>query len=171
MEKSQKSHPVSPVLLVDDEEYSLQVYEMHLLREGITNVISCRSGKEALDILASQDVSIIILDLYMPEMSGEEVLSVVANKYPQVPVIITTAIDDVATIVRCTKAGAFDYIVKPIDPTRLITTIRRAFEFRDLRQENVLLKESVFNNTLKHPETFSEIITNNTTMRSIFNLN
>lgn len=168
MEKSHKSHPVSPVLLVDDEEYSLQVYETYLRRQGISNMRNCQSGKEALDVLASRDVSVIILDLHMPQMSGEEVLAIVASQYPAVPVIITTAIDDVETVVRCMKAGAFDYIVKPVDPTRFTTTVRRALEFRDLRQENVLLKESVFETTLKHPEAFSEIVTNNPRMRSIF---
>lgn len=168
MEQSHKSHPVLPILLVDDEEYSLQVYETYLRREGLSNMISCQSGKEAVDILTSQDVSVIILDLHMPQMSGEEVLAVVTGKYPVIPVIITTAIDEVETVVRCMKAGAFDYIVKPVDSTRLTTTVRRALEFRDLRQENVLLKESVFETTLKHPEAFSEIVTNNPTMRSMF---
>ena len=101
-------------------------------------------------------------------MSGEEVLSIVSSKYPEVPVIITTAIDEVETVVRCMKAGAFDYVVKPVHPARLLTTVRRALEFRDLRRENIFLKESVFDTTLKHPEAFSEIITQNPTMRSIF---
>jgi DNA-binding NtrC family response regulator len=168
METFQKSHPIFPILLVDDEIHALEVYEMQLLRERITNLISCQSGKEALNVLSAQEISIIVLDLYMPQMSGEEVLSMVANRYPEVPVIVTTAIDDVDTVVRCMKAGAFDYIVKPVQSARLITTVRRALEFRELRRENILLKESVFEDKLKHPEAFSEMITNNKTMRSIF---
>ena len=111
---------------------------------------------------------IILLDLRMPGMSGEEVLSVVSEKYPEIPVIIITAVNDVETAVRCMKAGAFDYIVKPVDQTRLMTTVKRALEFRELRRENVLLTESFLDKTLKHPEAFSEIITNNEKMLSIF---
>ncbi len=168
MGKTPKPDTHLPVLLVDDEMYSLQIYELQLQSDGITNLISCQSGSEALEILSSQEVSIMILDLHMPEMSGEEVLSVAAGQYPEIPVIITTAVDDVETAVRCMKVGAFDYIIKPIDTTRLITTVRRALEFRELRRENVLLKESVLDNKLKHPEVFSEIITNHPTMLSMF---
>jgi len=168
MKKSQKSHFVLPILLVDDQIYTLEAYEMQLRSEGITDLVSCQSGGEALDILSSHDIAIIVLDLSMPEMSGEEVLNVVVSRYPEVPVIITTAIDDVGTAVRCMQAGAFDYLVKPVRRARLITTIRRALEFRELQRENVLLKERFLDNTLKHPEAFSKIITNNPQMHSTF---
>ncbi len=78
MEKPQKSHPVLPILQVDDDMYTLQVYELQLQKEGITNLRSCRSGKETLEILSAHEVALIVLDLHMPEMSGEEVLAVVA---------------------------------------------------------------------------------------------
>lgn len=164
----QKSYPALPILVVDDEIYSLQVCELQLQSEGLTNLVCCHNGHEALQALASQEFSAIVLDLHMPEISGEEVLKIVAGKYPETPVIITTAIDDVNTAVRCMKAGAFDYIVKPIQKARLVTTAKRAIEFRELRRENVLLKESVLDKTLKYPEAFSAIITNNSTMRSTF---
>lgn len=168
MEKSQKSQPTLPVLLVDDEIRALQGYEMHLLGEGISNFISCQSGRDALNILSSQKVSMILLDLRMPGMSGEEVLSVVSEKYPQIPVIIITAVNDVETAVRCMKAGAFNYIVKPVDQARLITTVKRALEFQELRRENILLTENFLDKRLTHPEAFSEIITNDEKMLSIF---
>ena len=168
MEQAPKLHPVFPIVMVDDEIYALQMYEMYLNREGLTHLRACQNGPEALAALAAHTVSALILDLYMPGMSGEEVLVVAAAKYPEVPVIITTAMDEVATIVRCMKAGAFDYIVKPIDPARLITTVKRALEFGELRRENVLLKASVLDNTLKQPEAFAAIITNHPAMRALF---
>ena len=168
MEKSQQSQTTLPVLLVDDEIHALQGYEVQLLGEGISNFISCQSGRDALNILSSQEVSIILLDLRMPGMSGEEVLAVVSEKYPQIPVVVITAVNEVETAVRCMKAGAFDYIVKPVDQTRLITTVKRALEFRELRRENILLTEGMLDKKLKHSEAFSEIITNNENMFSIF---
>ena len=163
-----KSYPILPLLVVDDEIYSLQVCELQLQSEGLSNLVCCHSGREALQALESQEFSAVVLDLHMPEISGEEVLSIMAGEYPETPVIITTAIDDVDTAVRCMKAGAFDYIVKPIQKARLVTTAKRAIEFRELRRENVLLKESVLDKTLKFPTAFSDIITNNATMRSTF---
>ena len=157
-----------PVLLVDDEVHALQSYEMQLLGDGISNIISCQSAREALALLSHQKVSIILLDLRMPEISGEEVLSIVSKKYPQVPIIIITAIDDVDTAVRCMRAGAYDYIIKPVDQTRLATTVKRALEFRDLRLENDLLKQSVLYKKLNYPEAFADIITNNEKMHAIF---
>ena len=168
METVPKLYPTLPILLVDDDFYSLQVCELQLKGKGISHLLSCQSGHEAIEILDSQQVSLIILDLHMPEMSGEEVLAIASRKYPEIPVIITTAIDEVGTVVRCMKAGAFDYIVKPIDATRLVTTVTRAIEFQELRQENVLLKERFLDTNLKHPEVFTDIITQNPHIYSIF---
>jgi DNA-binding NtrC family response regulator len=168
MEKTQQLHPLLPILLVDDDMHALKLYELQLQIKNITNVMICRNGKEALEILSAHEISVIVLDLRMPGMSGEEVLSFLSGRYPEIPVIISTANDDVETAVRCMQIGAFDYVVKPLDPSRLITTIKRALEFWELRRENVLLKEHVLDNTLKHFDAFSEIITNNVQMHSIF---
>lgn len=168
METSQQSRTTLPVLLVDDEIHALQGYEIHLLGEGISNFISCQSGKEALEIVSSQEVSMMLLDLRMPGISGEEVLAAVSEKYPHIPVVVITAVNEVETAVRCMKAGAFDYIVKPVDQTRLITTVKRALEFRELRYENVLLTEGMLDKRLRHSEAFSDIITSNEKMYSIF---
>lgn len=168
METNVKVYPTLPILVVDDDLYSLQVCELQLKGRGITNILCCQSGKEALTVLVSQRIALMILDLHMPEMSGEDVLAVVSRQYPEIPVIITTAIDEVRTVVRCMKAGAFDYIVKPVEATRLVTTVTRAIEFQELRQENARLKERFLDTNLKHPELFAPIITQNPHMFSIF---
>ncbi len=168
MKTSPKVYPALPVVIIDDDPYSLQVCQLHLQRRGITNLICCQKGEEALDVLASQQVSLIILDLHMPDMSGEEVLETVSKTYPGLPVIISTAVDDVDTAVRCIKAGAVDYVIKPISPDRIVAIVQRTFEFQELRQETALLKERVLDNTLKHPEAFTDIVTNNPQMLAIF---
>ncbi|PIE31296.1 two-component system response regulator [candidate division KSB3 bacterium] len=160
--------PPFPILLVDDEIHALQGYKIHLLGEGIRNVLCCQHGQKAVDILASQDVSVMLLDLRMPGLSGEEVLDIASERHPHIPVIVLTAVNDVETAVRCMKAGAFDYLTKPIAQTRLITTIKRALEFRELRRENTLLKQHVLDGELKHPDAFFDMITQNEQMRSLF---
>ncbi len=157
-----------PVLVVDDEVYALKGYELQLIGEGIENIICCQSGKEALNILSGQRVSLVLLDLRMPGISGEDLLTSVAARYPEIPVVVITGIDDVDTAVRCIKAGAFDYIVKPVEQTRLITIVNKALEFHELRCENILLKENLLGGNLQHPEAFAAIITNNDKMQAIF---
>ena len=168
MSGSIKNSAALPVLVVDDEAYALKGYELQLLGEGIENIICCQSGEEAQDILASQRVSLVLLDLRMPGISGEDLLSRVVARYPEIPVVVITGIDDAATAVRCMKAGAFDYIVKPVEQTRLITIVGKALEFNELRCENILLKESILGGNLQHPETFAAIITKNGKMQAIF---
>ena len=156
------------ILLVDDEIHALQSYEMQLLGEGLTNCVCCVNGKQALEVLHAQPVALMLLDLRMPEMSGEEVLAFAAHQYPHVPILIISAIDDIDTAVRCMKAGAFNYLLKPLEQTRLMTEVKRALEFRELRQENEALKASVLERRVRQPEAFSHIITNNEQMRALF---
>ena len=162
------AYPVFPVLVVDDDPYSLQICEMQLRRKGISHVRTFQDGTSFLLFLSTHDAAAVVLDLNMPEISGEEVLASVIRDYPTIPVIISTAVDDVETAVRCMKAGAFDYVVKPVSQDRLITTVTRAIEFQELRRENASLKERVLDNQIKHPEAFAEIITNNPQMHAIF---
>ncbi len=168
MKNETASYPPLPILLVDDEVHALRGYEMLLLAEGMANVFACKSGPEALRYLSQCEVNCILLDLVMPGMSGEELLSMVTRDYPEVPVIVITATNDVETAVRCMKAGAFDYILKPVDRTKLVTAVNRTLDFRELRFENALLRQRVLDKALEHPEAFAGIITQNEKMKSIF---
>ena len=161
--------PASPaVLLVDDEIHALQSYEMQLLGEGIGDCICCLNGAQALEVLEAQEVGLILLDLRMPGMSGEDVLELVNRQYPHIPVLVISALDDVETAVRCIRLGAFNYIVKPVEPTRLMTEVKRGLEVWELRRENVLLRESVLNRRVRHPEAFAELLTASENMHAIF---
>jgi DNA-binding NtrC family response regulator len=104
----------------------------------------------------------------MPHVSGEELLPVINADFPEIPVIIITGANDVETAVKCMKHGAFDYMVKPVEKSRLIGGVKRAIELRELQRENRLLKEHVLSDKLEHPEAFKEIITGSASMRSIF---
>jgi DNA-binding NtrC family response regulator len=95
-------------------------------------------------------------------------LSLVTKDFPEVPVIIITGSNDVETAVACMKSGAFDYMVKPVEKSRLISGVKRAIELRELQRENRLLKARVLSGEMEHPEAFSEIITDSEVMRSIF---
>jgi DNA-binding NtrC family response regulator len=119
-------------------------------------------------IFSEQEIEVMLLDLSMPFVSGEELLSMVTKDFPEVPVIVVTGSNDVETAVRCMKSGAFDYMVKPVEKSRLISGVRRAIEIRELQRENKWLRAHVLSDRLEHPEVFSEIITNSLPMKSIF---
>jgi DNA-binding NtrC family response regulator len=163
-----KPYPALPIILVDDELQALKAYETALQYHGMNHLILCQDGLEIFPLLAEQGAEVIFLDLLMPNISGEELLEQVARDYPQVPVIVVTGVDDVETAVRCMKSGAFDYVVKPIDRERLVTTVSRAIAFRELERENKSLRRTLFSQKIRHPEAFSKIVTQDEAMRSVF---
>lgn len=160
--------PDKPVLLVDDEVQFLLSAEFALNSSGITNTLTCSDSREVMSMLAEKPVSIIALDMTMPHIKGWELLPKIVAEYPEIPVIIVTAINEVDMAVESMRNGAFDYLVKPVDDTRLITTLKRAIELKSVREENRLLKQYFLTDKLEYPEAFSDIITANPKMRNIF---
>lgn len=160
--------PTLPVLLVDDEEQFLLSMSFTLTAEGINHVVQCQDSREVMTLLSKQDFSVTLLDMSMPHISGRDLLSLIVRDYPDIPVIIVTALNEVETAVECMKSGALDYLVKPVDDVRLLACIRRAINLSEVRHENKLLKDYLLTDKLEHAEVFSQIFTQNRTMRSIF---
>ena len=165
---SPTTFPALPVLLVDDEAQFLFSASLSLNSEGIDNVIQCQDSRDVISILSDGDFSAVVLDMLMPYLSGWDLLPTIMKDFPDLPVIIITAVNEVKTAVDCMKEGTFDYLVKPVDKVRLVTTVRRAIEVRELRDENTRLKDYLLSDKLDQPDAFSDIITQNPVMRSIF---
>jgi two-component system response regulator HydG len=163
-----ESFPEKPVLIVDDEEDVLSSYKMALQFEGISNLILCQDSKMSFDILAQNEISVAIVDLFMPEIKGQDILKHIKEKYPHIPVIVVTGSNSVDTAVDCMKEGAADYMVKPVENSRLISSLRMSLEMNDLQNEVATLKNKVLSNDLVHPEYFSSILTTSDSMHSIF---
>jgi len=157
-----------PVLLVDDEEHILKASRLLLQSNGFSEILTRSDAREVLPLLEVQPVSVIVLDLHMPHLSGVELLPKLANEFPQIPVILVTANDEVGTIVECMKMGAFDYIVKPVEATRLVASVRKAMDHNDLSYEVASLKQSLLTGDLRNPAVFSPIATGNKKMRALF---
>ncbi len=162
------TYPALPVLVVDDEEQFRLSLMMTLSSNGINNVIECGDSRAVLGMLQETPCEMALLDLAMPGLSGSKLLPEIVKEYPHLPVIILTAINEVYSAVECMKCGAFDYLVKPVDESRLVTTVRRAAELRQMQDENSRLKEYLLSNTLKNAEAFASTVTQNASMRSIF---
>jgi DNA-binding NtrC family response regulator len=165
---SESAYPHLPIMLVDDEPQALTSLEMTLRSASMNNFICCQDSRDVLPVLARQEIEIMLLDLWMPHLSGEELLRQITADYPDVTVLIITGANDVETAFRCMQEGAFDYIVKPVERSRLISSVRRAIELRELHRENQRLKARLLSGRLSRPEAFSEIVTVSPRMRSIF---
>jgi DNA-binding NtrC family response regulator len=162
------SYPRLPVILVDDELQALDSFELALRSGNVNNLLRCQDSRDVMSMLAEQDVEVMLLDLRMPHLTGEELLPQITRDFPHVPVIVITGADDVETAVKCMRAGAFDYIVKPVERSRLIGSVKTALELRELQRQNQLLRAHVLSDQLTDPEPFAEIITTSKMMRSIF---
>jgi len=161
-------YPALPVMIVDDERNVLLGYDTSLKRYGINNIICYEDSRPVMDYLARSEVELILLDLVMPHLAGEQLLQEINRDYPHVPVIVITGVDEVETAVRCMQHGALDYLVKPIEKERLIGSVKRAIDLRELERENYWLKQGLLKQELEHPEAFDQIITNDEAMRAVF---
>ena len=156
------------ILLVDDEAQILESCRNCLNTSGYQDVVTESDSRTVMALLAREEIAVIVLDLRMPNLSGLELLPLIISQYPQIPVIVATANNDVETVVNCVKEGAFDYLVKPIDVKRLVTSVKKALEMRCLSNELSVLKQYMFTDRLDHPEAFGTIVTGNKAMRAIF---
>lgn len=162
------ARPAASILVVDDEVAALNGVKRALRAHGFQNVHLCSDGREVLSRIAESQVELVLLDLIMPHVRGEEVLGQIAELHPQLPVIVVTAEYEVSTAVRCMKLGASDYLLKPVDGGQLIATVERGLEQSALEYECSRLRERFFGRGLERPETFEEIVTADGEMHRIF---
>ena len=165
----QKLYPPFTVLLVDDEQPWLRSLSLTLEGPGgITNVMQCSDSREVMTVLSQHDIGLVLLDLTMPYVSGEELLEQIVAEYPQIRVIILSGMNQLETAVNCMRAGAFDYFVKTVDEDRLVDGVRRAIRMVELESENLAIRRRFFHDQLDNPEVFAPIVSNNAAMRARF---
>lgn len=160
--------PKLPILIVDDEPEFLFSAEMILKSERITHVETCKDSRKVKALLKEKEFSVLIFDMSMPYVSGFELLQFVNEHFPTIPVIILTALHDVELAVNSMKLGAFEYILKPVQDSVLVGAIRRAIDHTEMRDENSRLKHMLLDGSLKHPEHFESIITQNERFIALF---
>jgi two-component system response regulator HydG len=127
------------VLIVDDERSNLESLERIFAREGF-RVALAASGSEALDAVRRERPSVVVTDLMMPGMSGEELLRAVKAVAPETEVVLMTAYGTVETAVSAMKEGAYDFITKPVKRHAIVKSVRRALEKASLVAENRALR-------------------------------
>ena len=129
---------MNKVLVVDDELNMRLVLGAMLKKEGY-DVASAADGREALEILKSGRIAVVITDLKMPRIDGMELLRRITEHYPEVPVVMITAHGTVATAVEALKKGALDYVTKPFELDELKNVIAKAVKTRNLKDNELYL--------------------------------
>jgi DNA-binding NtrC family response regulator len=121
------------ILIVDDDNL-LQASLNDILSEKYDTLIA-GSGEDALQLIASHDVDLVLLDIRLPGINGIEALSRIRQLNGKAVVIMMTAYEDVKTVISSMKLGAFDYLVKPLDIEELELIIERSLETLKLKRE------------------------------------
>ena len=120
--------PRPAILLLEDDPITQRVL-VAILRHQFA-VTALTDPRHLGQTLAQQRVDVLLLDLGLPHVDGESLLPALAKQHPTLPVIIVSSTDDAGTAMRLVKLGAFDYLVKPVEPKGLISAIERALTFR-----------------------------------------
>ncbi len=131
------------ILIVDDEENIINSMTPILQDEGHV-VFSGKNGEEALSFLKKNEVDLIILDVWLPDADGIELLEKIKKMYPESAAIMISGHGSIDIAVRSTRIGAFDFLEKPPSLDRLVTSVSNALEQVRLRRENIKLKKKSF---------------------------
>ena len=159
----------NPILIVDDEPSYLELMKDFLNQEGYANVITESNPVNVLPLLDRTDIDLILLDIFMPEMNGLELLEKIYAVYPGIPIIVITAVHEVQIALKAIKLGAYEFITKPPDTDRLLLTLRRALDTKLLESERDSLRRSLFEHEPSR-RIFSDIITDSPIMHRVFEL-
>ena len=157
------------ILVVDDEPVFLELMKDLLKGEGYEKVITEKNPKNVINILEKKEIDLILLDVYMPEINGMELLEMIRLSFPQIPVIMLTAVNTVEIALKAIKLGAYEYLTKPPETERLLLTIRRALDQRILELELESLRSSAPISKVKKKD-FSDIISESPKMMKIFEI-
>jgi DNA-binding NtrC family response regulator len=132
--------PSASVLLVDDEAYVRESLQEILARRGF-DVRTAASGAEALEPGRLDGVEVVVSDLKMPGIDGLALVTELREREPDLPVLVLTAHGTVASAVECLRAGAADYLLKPVDAGELVLALERALQHAARRRELAYLRE------------------------------
>jgi putative nucleotidyltransferase with HDIG domain len=133
---SYRPMPNDRILVVDDEETIREIVSS-MLGGAHFQTRQASSGVEALAVLETGDeFDLILSDLMMAEMDGIALLERAKERYPDVPIVMVTAVHDIQVALQALRNGAYDYLLKPFEREQLLATVRRALEHRRLKREN-----------------------------------
>ncbi|MBW2724299.1 MAG: sigma-54-dependent Fis family transcriptional regulator [Deltaproteobacteria bacterium] len=161
-EKPSVNSEIRRVLVVDDDE-AMRDMVIALLEDAGHTACGAEGANKALELLGDGDFDAVISDIRMPGRSGIELLGEIRELRPETPIIMMTAFGSIDSAVEAMQAGAFDYVTKPFKRDAVLMSLERAFEHRNLEQENRRLRKAV-----DRTSSFGDMIGISDGMREIF---
>jgi DNA-binding NtrC family response regulator len=153
------------VLVVDDDRAFLTVFTRVLARAGL-DVVAVSEPFEGLTAASEPDIDVVVSDIQMPNLSGADLLRQIKTKRPAMEIVLMTGSGTVEAAVAAVKAGAYDYLTKPIeDSERVVFTIRKAAELTRFR-----LRTSMLEGMLQAKEQFDDVVGQSRKMTELFQL-
>ena len=149
------------ILIVDDEQMMCEMLEDDLKRHGF-HPTCYRSAEKAIDALKAESFDVLLTDMNLPNMNGIELCERVVANRPDIPVIVITAFGSMETAIAAIRAGAYDFVTKPVDTEFLVLALDRAVKHHGLQEKVKLLDEA-----LKKSHQFDELIGQSPPMRKL----
>ena len=134
---------MSNILIIDDEP-GIRTVLSDIIRDENHNVLTAGDGFEGLSTLKEQSVDLVILDVWLPNMGGIDVLKEIKKEYPNIEVIMISGHANIDIAVKAVKLGAFDFLEKPLSLDKIINLIKNALKLEELKRENTNLRNSMF---------------------------
>jgi DNA-binding NtrC family response regulator len=150
------------LLVVDDEKHIREGLQKALSLDGY-EVEVAQDGKEALEKIDEEEIDLVITDLKMPRLSGEELMKDALSRYPYLPIIILTGHGTIENAVEAMRNGAYDFITKPLNIDKLSLIVKRALENSSLKRQNRELLDQ-----LRKKYSFENIIGKSAPMKKVF---
>ncbi|MCU0592575.1 MAG: sigma-54 dependent transcriptional regulator [Desulfobacterales bacterium] len=139
-----------------------------LVSAGLPEPALMSDSRRVLDVLRSQRVPLVLLDLMMPHMGGMEVMQRIKEEFPEVDCVIVSAMDDVPTAVQAISSGASDYLVKPLNSDKLVALVQSHLERYRFRDELARVGRKKIFEHLKQPDAFAHLIAEDESMALVF---
>ncbi len=152
------------ILIIDDEKNIREGLSASLEMEGYNTVLA-ENGKQGLELFAKGDIDLVITDLRMPEVTGEQVMQKILSENPGVPVIVLTGHGSIDSAVDAMRLGAYDFLTKPLNLDRLTLIVKRALQGRELSLQHRHLQEE-----LNGKKVFESIIGKSAHMQKVFDM-
>lgn len=166
---NQQTYPGFGILLVDDEPAWLKSLSLTLRScAGLTNLTTCDDSRQVMGLLAGGEIGLVLLDLTMPHLSGEELLGLIGEQHPEITCIVVSGLNQLETAVRCMKLGAFDYFIKTDDEDRIVGGVLRAVRMKEMQRDYREMATHFASGELRRPEAFAAIVTGDRSMLNLF---
>lgn len=163
MENSKKK--LKRILIVDDSDFDRSLLSSALEKKTNVEIVQAKDGQECLRMISAGDIDLVLLDILMPQLNGEQVLKQIRDKFNaiELPVIMVTAKSETTDIISLFQLGANDYITKPVTFDVAISRMTTQLRISDLSKEMAKLKElvalnamiSTYNHEINNPLTIA----------------